>query len=171
MECRKMGILDDKIWERIDQLHEKWKLANNGNSYFEYRYTVTEPVTTPVKEKKKEPEKTERPWGWYQILSEGSTDFSQFKVKLIEVKPGQKISLQNHRYRSEHWVVIGGSGRINRDDEEFDIYKGESAFIPVGALHRLENPGTEPLLIIEVQLGESVSESDITRFQDIYGRK
>lgn len=107
-----------------------------------------------------------RPWGAFTVLQEGPG----FKIKRIEVKPGAALSLQAHRHRSEHWVVVSGTARVTNDERVYDISVNESTFIPVGARHRLENPGTEPLLLIEVQCGEYVGEDDIVRFDDRYGR-
>ncbi len=107
-----------------------------------------------------------RPWGAYTVLQEGAG----FKIKRIEVKPGAALSLQRHRRRSEHWVVVQGRAEVTRDDEVFSITANESTFIPLGAKHRLANRDTEPLLMIEVQCGDYVGEDDIERFDDIYGR-
>ena len=108
-----------------------------------------------------------RPWGEYQILAQGPS----YKVKLINVKPGAKISLQLHHYRSEHWTVIGGQGKILLGDKEILCKVNESAYIPVGMRHRLTNPFAEVLSIIEVQNGEYLDEDDIERFDDDYERK
>jgi mannose-1-phosphate guanylyltransferase / mannose-6-phosphate isomerase len=107
-----------------------------------------------------------RPWGTYTVLEEGPG----FKIKRIEVRPGGRLSLQSHKYRSEHWVVVSGVATVTRNAERFLVKPNESTFIPIGTKHRLENEGTEPLQIIEVQVGESVSETDIQRYDDIYGR-
>jgi mannose-1-phosphate guanylyltransferase/mannose-6-phosphate isomerase len=107
-----------------------------------------------------------RPWGAYTVLEEGQGH----KVKRIRVSPGAKLSLQFHRHRSEHWVVVAGAARVTRGDETLDLRPGESAFIPVGVPHRLENPGGAPVEIIEVQNGEYLGEDDIVRLQDDYGR-
>jgi len=86
------------------------------------------------------------------------------------VKPGAKLSLQKHAHRAEHWVVVKGTARITRDDQEFLLSENESTYIPVGAVHRIENPGDEPLQIIEVQSGGYLGEDDIVRIEDTYGR-
>jgi mannose-1-phosphate guanylyltransferase / mannose-6-phosphate isomerase len=109
---------------------------------------------------------TSRPWGTYTVLQEGIG----FKIKRIEVKPGAALSLQMHQHRSEHWVVVTGEARVTRDDEVFALYANQSTFIPPRTRHRLENPGTQPLAIIEVQCGDYVGEDDIVRFDDRYGR-
>jgi len=107
-----------------------------------------------------------RPWGSYTVLEEGPG----FKIKRIEVRPGAALSLQLHHRRSEHWVVVQGTARVTRGDDVFDIGANESTYIPVETRHRLENPATEPLAIIEVQCGDYLGEDDIVRFDDRYGR-
>ena len=109
----------------------------------------------------------ERPWGNYQVLDEGEG----FKVKRIVVHPGKRFSLQRHRQRAEHWVVVAGQGRVTRDDEAIDMGPNESIDIPKGAAHRLENTGSEPLVFIEVQTGPYLGEDDIERLEDDFGRK
>ena len=93
-----------------------------------------------------------------------------FKIKRIEVKPGASLSLQLHHRRSEHWVVVCGTAEVTRDDDVFRLTANESAYIPVETRHRLVNPATEPLVIIEVQCGDYLGEDDIVRFDDKYGR-
>ncbi len=112
------------------------------------------------------PNTVRRPWGRYTVLQESPG----VKIKEIEVAPGARLSLQRHRFRSEHWVVTQGTARVTRGDETFLIEHNESTFIPVGVKHRLENPGDAPLTIIEVQCGSYVGEDDIERFDDVYGR-
>jgi mannose-1-phosphate guanylyltransferase/mannose-6-phosphate isomerase len=107
-----------------------------------------------------------RPWGTYTTLEEGPG----FKIKRIEVRPGGSLSLQMHRHRSEHWVVINGTGRVVNGDRQLDIAPNESTFIPACHKHRLSNPGDEQLVIIEVQTGNYLGEDDIVRFDDVYGR-
>ena len=107
-----------------------------------------------------------RPWGSYDNVDEGP----RFQVKRLTVKPGAKLSLQKHAQRAEHWVVVKGRARITRDDETFDLGENESTYIPIGAVHRIENPGTELLQIIEVQSGGYLGEDDIVRIEDTYGR-
>lgn len=107
-----------------------------------------------------------RPWGSYTILEEGMG----FKIKRIEVKPGASLSLQQHKHRSEHWVVVSGIAKVTRNEDIFLMNVNESTFIPAGNRHRLENPETEPLIIIEVQTGNYLGEDDIVRFEDKYGR-
>lgn len=107
-----------------------------------------------------------RPWGTYTTLQEGP----RFKIKRIEVKPGASLSLQMHHHRSEHWVVVSGTGRVTVDDRLAMLSPNESTYVPIGAKHRLENPGKVPLVLIEVQCGDYVGEDDIVRFEDRYGR-
>jgi len=107
-----------------------------------------------------------RPWGAYTVLEEGPG----FKIKRIEVRTGGCLSLQLHHRRSEHWIVVRGRARVTRGDDIFDIGANESTYIPVETRHRLENPGTEPLVMIEVQCGDYLGEDDIVRFDDKYGR-
>lgn len=109
---------------------------------------------------------TYRPWGSYTILGEGPG----YKMKKIAVTPGQRLSLQLHYHRSEHWIVIGGTARVNIDGTEKMVHENESVFVPSSTKHRLENPGLIPLEIIEVQNGKYLEEDDIVRFEDIYGR-
>ena len=107
-----------------------------------------------------------RPWGSYTILEQGKG----FKIKRIEVNPKQKLSLQLHKKRSEHWVVIEGTAKVTNGINVVQIKKNESTFIPLGTKHRLENPKNTPLIIIEVQVGVYVGEDDIIRFEDKYDR-
>lgn len=107
-----------------------------------------------------------RPWGSYSILE----DADDCKVKRLVVKPGQVLSLQMHHRRSEHWTVIRGVAKVRLDDKEFLLHANESTYIPVETPHRLENPGTEDVHLIEVQTGDYFGEDDIVRYEDIYGR-
>lgn len=107
-----------------------------------------------------------RPWGTYRTIDSGP----RFHVKQITVKPGAQLSLQYHLYRAEHWVVVEGTARVTRGDEVFLLHENQSAFIPAGAVHRLENPGIQPLRLIEVQSGSYLGEDDIVRLDDAYGR-
>ena len=107
-----------------------------------------------------------RPWGSFDSVDEGDG----YKVKRISVKPGARLSKQMHHHRAEHWVVVRGTARVFRDDKIFDLHENESVFIPLGTTHYLENPGDEPLDIIEVQSGSYLGEDDIVRYDDIYGR-
>lgn len=107
-----------------------------------------------------------RPWGFYESVSEGD----RFQVKHIQVKPGAALSLQKHHHRAEHWVVVYGTARVTKGEEVFEISEDQSTYIPIGEVHRLENPGKIPLSLIEVQSGSYLGEDDIVRFDDQYGR-
>jgi mannose-1-phosphate guanylyltransferase / mannose-6-phosphate isomerase len=107
-----------------------------------------------------------RPWGWYDSVDQGS----RFQVKRIGVKPGASLSLQKHHHRAEHWIVVKGTGRITCGEKVFLLTENQSTYIPIGEVHRLENPGTLELEIIEVQSGSYLGEDDIVRIEDNYGR-
>jgi mannose-1-phosphate guanylyltransferase/mannose-6-phosphate isomerase len=107
-----------------------------------------------------------RPWGSYTVLQEAPG----FKIKRVEVKPGRALSLQMHYHRSEHWIVVNGTAKVTNGEQEFLVRTNESTYIPSGTRHRLENPGTVPLVLIEVQSGQYLGEDDIVRFEDRYGR-
>ena len=107
-----------------------------------------------------------RPWGCYTVLEEGSN----YKVKRIEVLPGKRLSYQRHSKRSEHWVIIQGTGRMTLNDEPIILGPGQAVDVPVGAAHRIENIGEDMLAFIEVQLGSYLGEDDIVRLQDDFGR-
>jgi mannose-1-phosphate guanylyltransferase/mannose-6-phosphate isomerase len=111
--------------------------------------------------------KVYRPWGSYTILED--TPF--YKIKRVTVKPGQKLSLQLHHHRSEHWIVVSGTAEVVLNTETRLLHQGESTFVRSGMRHRLKNPGVIPLEVIEVQLGEYLKEDDIVRFEDDYGRE
>ncbi len=107
-----------------------------------------------------------RPWGYYQEIDAGP----RYRAKRIVVRPGAGLSLQRHARRAEHWIVVRGTARITRGERIFTLGADESTYIPLGEIHRLENPGTEPLHLIEVQTGDYLGEDDIERFDDRYGR-
>jgi mannose-1-phosphate guanylyltransferase / mannose-6-phosphate isomerase len=107
-----------------------------------------------------------RPWGYYECLIRGD----RFQVKRIVVTPGRQLSLQSHFHRAEHWVVVNGTARVTRDTETLIVRENESVYLPLGCVHRLENPGKIPLTLIEVQSGAYLGEDDIVRLQDTYGR-
>jgi mannose-6-phosphate isomerase len=107
-----------------------------------------------------------RPWGTFVVLDENVN----YKIKRIEVNPGSRLSLQKHRHRSEHWIVVAGTALVTCGDNRYRVKANESTFIPIGEKHRLENQGTEPLIIIEVQNGNYLGEDDIVRFEDDYDR-
>ena len=108
----------------------------------------------------------ERPWGSFTVLDEGAG----YKVKRLEVLPGKRLSYQRHARREEHWTVVQGTAKVTLDDREHDVRAGESIDVPVGAAHRVENPGPEKLVFIEVQRGDYLGEDDIVRLSDDYGR-
>lgn len=110
--------------------------------------------------------KVHRPWGFYQSLHGGE----RFQVKRLTIAPGAKLSLQKHYHRAEHWVVVNGTALVTRGDEQILLRENESIYIPLGTVHRLENPGKLPLNLIEVQSGSYLGEDDIVRIDDSYGR-
>jgi mannose-6-phosphate isomerase len=107
-----------------------------------------------------------RPWGTFTVLDQGDG----FKVKRIEVLPGRRLSYQKHAQRAEHWVVVQGTARITLDERELLVTPGQAVDIAIGMAHRVENPGKEPLIFIEVQRGDYLGEDDIVRLQDDFGR-
>ena len=110
--------------------------------------------------------KTERPWGWYDVIDQGD----RYKVKNIEVKPGHRLSLQKHHHRTEHWIVVSGTAEVQLNEDKQILGENQSMYIPLGCMHRLSNPGKIPLKIIEVQSGPYLEEDDIERFEDDHGR-
>ena len=110
--------------------------------------------------------KVYRPWGSYDSIGVGP----RFQVKRIVVKPGAALSLQKHAHRAEHWIVVSGVAEVTCDDRVFDVHENQSTYIPLGAVHRLRNRGTEPVELIEVQSGSYLGEDDIVRLEDVYGR-
>jgi mannose-1-phosphate guanylyltransferase/mannose-6-phosphate isomerase len=107
-----------------------------------------------------------RPWGSYEGVEQGE----RYQVKRITVKPGERLSLQKHHHRSEHWIVVRGTAEVTRGEEVFTLSENESTYIPLGVVHRLENPGKLTLELIEVQVGAYLGEDDIVRLEDQYGR-
>ncbi len=107
-----------------------------------------------------------RPWGSYDSVDVGDG----FQVKRIKVKPGATLSLQSHERRAEHWIVVRGTARVTRNNDVFELFANQSTYIPIGAKHRLENPGDDMLELIEVQSGDYLGEDDIVRYEDVYGR-
>ena len=155
-----IGLEDVIIVETDDALF----LGKKGESQ-----KVKELVNELKKRKTKEIQEhstMQRPWGEYSVLESGA----RFKVKRIIVNPGQKLSLQMHYHRSEHWVVVSGTAKVTVGNEEKLLHENESVYISKSMHHRLENPGKVPLEMIEVQVGEYTGEDDIVRFEDIYGR-
>ena len=110
--------------------------------------------------------RNERPWGFFEGLLRGEGH----QVKILEVAPGQRLSLQLHHRRAERWVVLAGRARVLVGDESLDLQAGGTVQIPLDTVHRLENPGEVPLRIIEIQTGDYLGEDDIVRFEDDYGR-
>ncbi len=107
-----------------------------------------------------------RPWGWFESLVIGD----RFQVKRIHVHPGAALSLQSHHHRSEHWIVVEGTAKVTIDDDVRLVSENQSVYIPLGATHRMENPGKVPMVLIEVQTGTYLGEDDIIRYEDIYAR-
>lgn len=127
---------------------------------------VVEALKAQGAEELVQPKTSLRPWGaWTSLLSAPS-----YQIKLIEVKPGARLSLQKHHHRAEHWIVVSGAAVVTRDDERIDVRANESVFLPVGCVHRLENCGKVPLQLIEVQVGEYLGEDDIVRLDDDWAR-
>ena len=110
--------------------------------------------------------KDHRPWGWFESLVLGNC----FQVKRIFVKPGAALSLQSHKHRSEHWIVVEGTAKVTIDKNVSLVSQGQSVYVPLGAVHRLKNPGKVPMVLIEVQIGTYLDEDDIVRYQDAYSR-
>ena len=110
--------------------------------------------------------KDHRPWGWFESLTIGN----RFQVKRIVVHAGGALSLQSHHRRAEHWIVVQGTARVTCDGNVTLLTENESVYIPLGATHRLENPGKLPVVLIEVQTGSYLGEDDIIRYEDIYAR-
>ena len=108
-----------------------------------------------------------RPWGHYEGVDQGE----RFQVKRIVVTPGSTLSLQKHMHRAEHWVVVRGTAAVTIGEEQRTVHENESTYIPMGAVHRLANPGRIPLELVEVQTGSYLGEDDIVRFEDRYGRE
>ena len=107
-----------------------------------------------------------RPWGWFETLVMAD----RFQVKRIVVKPGAALSLQSHVHRSEHWIVVSGTARVTVDDKVTLVTENQSIYVPLGAVHRMENPGKVPMVLIEVQTGSYLGEDDIIRYEDVYSR-
>ena len=110
--------------------------------------------------------KDHRPWGWFESLALGE----RFQVKRIHVHPGAALSLQSHNHRSEHWIVVQGTAKVTINDKEELVTENQSVYIPLGAVHRMENPGKVPMVLIEVQTGSYLGEDDIIRYEDVYAR-
>jgi mannose-1-phosphate guanylyltransferase/mannose-6-phosphate isomerase len=107
-----------------------------------------------------------RPWGWFESLVIGE----RFQVKRIVVNPGAALSLQSHHHRAEHWIVVEGTAKVTINEEIKLVTENQSVYIPLGAVHRMENPGKVPMVLIEVQTGSYLGEDDIIRYEDVYAR-
>lgn len=127
---------------------------------------IVEALNSKARPETKLHRRVHRPWGWYDSIDSGS----RFQVKRILVKPKATLSLQKHYHRAEHWIVVSGTAEVTCEDRVFQLNENQSTYIPVGHTHRLSNPGTIPLEIIEVQSGSYLGEDDIVRFDDTYGR-
>jgi mannose-1-phosphate guanylyltransferase/mannose-6-phosphate isomerase len=156
-----VGVRDLVIVETADAV----LVANRANS--QGVKAIVSRLEEVDREEKNLHRKVSRPWGWYDSVDEGE----RFKVKRIQVKPGASLSLQMHYHRAEHWIVVKGIAEITNGGQVLTLHENQSTFIPQGQTHRLANPGTEPLEIIEVQSGSYLGEDDIVRFEDTYGRQ
>ena len=156
-----IGVSDLIVVETPDAV-----LVADKNSSQEVKHIVNQLQNTKREEHTLH-RKVHRPWGWYDSIDEGG----RFKVKRILVKPKASLSLQKHHHRAEHWIVVTGTAQITIGDEIFTLTENQSTYIPLSEVHRLANPGTIPLEIIEVQSGSYLGEDDIVRFEDSYGRK
>ncbi len=139
-------------------------IANHSDS--QNIKNIVSQLSKKEREEKNIHRKVFRPWGWYDSIDLGE----RFKVKRIQVKPGASLSLQMHHHRAEHWIVVKGIAEVRIGDHVLTLIENQSTFIPQGQTHRLSNPSTEPLEIIEVQSGTYLGEDDIVRFEDSYGR-
>jgi len=128
--------------------------------------SITDQLKSADREELNNHRKVFRPWGYYDSIDMGD----RFQVKRIVVYPGEKLSVQMHHHRAEHWIVVNGTASVTRGEDVFLVSENESTYIPIGTVHALENPGTIPLEMIEVQSGSYLGEDDIVRFEDRYGR-
>ena len=155
-----VGVSDLVVVETADAV----LVTNKANSQ-DVKHIVNQ-LSAKQREEQALHRKVNRPWGWYDSIDEGC----RFKVKRIQVKPGASLSLQKHHHRAEHWVVVSGTAEITNGDKLLMLTENQSTYIPLGEVHRLANPGSIPLEIIEVQSGSYLGEDDIVRFEDTYGR-
>jgi mannose-1-phosphate guanylyltransferase/mannose-6-phosphate isomerase len=155
-----VGVQDLVVVETADAV-----LVANKHSSQDVKHIVQQ-LTAQKREEHTLHRKVHRPWGWYDSIDEGG----RFKVKRIQVKPKASLSLQKHHHRAEHWIVVTGTAEITNGSKVFTLNENQSTYIPLGELHRLTNPGSTPLEIIEVQSGSYLGEDDIVRFEDTYGR-
>ena len=155
-----LGIKDQIVIETSDAI-----LVANKSQSEEVKNIVNYLKENGIREGK-EHKKIYRPWGFYESIIEEN----RWQVKILNVNPGGKLSLQMHNHRSEHWIVVSGTAKVEIDQELITLHENQSSYIPIGAKHRLSNPGKIPLKIIEVQSGSYLGEDDIERFEDNYGR-
>jgi mannose-1-phosphate guanylyltransferase/mannose-6-phosphate isomerase len=155
-----VGVSDLVVVETPDAV----LVASKANSQ-DVKHIVSQ-LTAQKREEHTLHRKVHRPWGWYDSIDEGG----RFKVKRIQVKPGASLSLQKHHHRAEHWIVVTGTAEVTNGDKVLSLTENQSTYIPLGEVHRLANPGSIPLEIIEVQSGSYLGEDDIVRFEDTYGR-
>lgn len=155
-----VGVQDLIVIETPDAV-----LVADKNRSQDVKHIVTQ-LQTSKREEHTLHRKVHRPWGWYDSIDEGG----RFKVKRIQVKPRASLSLQKHHHRAEHWIVVKGTAEITNGDKVLLLTENQSTYIRLGEVHRLANPGTIPLEIIEVQSGSYLGEDDIVRFEDNYGR-
>ena len=156
-----VGVSDLVVVETADAV-----LVTSKSRSQDVKHIVNQ-LTTQKREEQILHRKVHRPWGWYDSIDEGG----RFKVKRIQVKPKASLSLQKHHHRAEHWIVVTGTAEITNGDKVLTLTENQSTYIPLGAVHRLVNPGSIPLEIIEVQSGSYLGEDDIVRFEDTYGRQ
>ena len=155
-----VGVSDLVVVETADAV----LVASKANSQ-DVKHIVSQ-LTAQKREEHTLHRKVHRPWGWYDSIDEGG----RFKVKRIQVKVGASLSLQKHHHRAEHWIVVTGTAEITNGNKVLTLTENQSTYIPLGEVHRLANPGSIPLEIIEVQSGSYLGEDDIVRFEDTYGR-
>ena len=155
-----VGVSDLVVVETADAV-----LVTSKSRSQDVKHIVNQ-LTAQKREEQTLHRKVHRPWGWYDSIDEGG----RFKVKRIQVKPKASLSLQKHHHRAEHWIVVTGTAEITNGDQVLTLTENQSTYIPLGAVHRLVNPGSIPLEIIEVQSGSYLGEDDIVRFEDTYGR-
>lgn len=140
-------------------------MLREPSTFLVYNERVTDEINT-TSEVDQSPLYDRRPWGSFTVLDEGRG----YKVKRLEVLPGKRLSYQKHARRAEHWMVVRGLARVTLDGAIIDVEAGKTIDIAVGAAHRVENPGDEDLIFIEIQTGDYLGEDDITRFEDDFGR-
>ena len=165
------GFIVSDVSQAVEAVHKVTDLSRKAcREVAEERFSKTRMVEEYLKvyyrildETKRE---DHRPWGYYQVLS----DLPDHKVKRITVYPGKRLSLQRHQRRSEHWTVVHGTAQVTRDSQQIVVKAGKSVDIPLRAIHRVFNPGTESLVFIEVQMGDYFGEDDIERLEDDFGR-